>query len=50
MNLYKKCLTLAVAVLPLAAFAEVNVTFETDDYAAVGVYDWWEASPSARVS
>ena len=45
MKLYKKILTLAVAVLPLAAFAEVNVTFETDDYAAVGVYDWWEASP-----
>lgn len=45
MKLYKKLIALAVAVLPTAANAEVNITFDTEDYQAVGVYDWWEASP-----
>lgn len=47
MNIFKKLLSLAVAVLPLAANAQANVDikFETQDYKSVGVYDWWEGSP-----
>lgn len=47
MKLFKKILSMAVAVLPLAANAQANVDikFETQDYKSVGVYDWWEGSP-----
>ena len=47
MNIFKKLLSMAVAVLPLAANAQANVDikFETQDYKSVGVYDWWEGSP-----
>lgn len=41
----KKLFVTAVAVLPLAASAQVNITFEDKDYQSVSVYDWWEASP-----
>lgn len=45
MKLSKKLLAMAVAVLPVAANAQVNITFEDNDFANVGVYDWWEESP-----
>lgn len=47
MKLFKNLLSMAVAVLPLAANAQANVDikFETQDYKSVGVYDWWEGSP-----
>lgn len=47
MNIFKKLLSMAVAVLPLAANAQnaVDIKFETQDYKSVGVYDWWEGSP-----
>lgn len=45
MKLLKKIMALTVAVLPVAASAEVNIDFETADYERIGVYDWWEASP-----
>lgn len=41
----KKIIATVVAVLPLAASAQVNITFEEQDYQNVSVYDWWEASP-----
>lgn len=47
MKLFKNLLSMAVAVLPLAANAQANVDikFETQDYKSVSVYDWWEDSP-----
>lgn len=45
MKLLKNIMAFTVAVLPVAASADVNITFETQDYQQVGVYDWWEASP-----
>lgn len=33
-----------LALLPIAVQAQ-TITFETEDYAALGVYDTWEASP-----
>lgn len=39
-------LALAIlSLLPLAISAQTRITFDTDDYASVGVYDTWEASP-----
>ena len=32
------------ALLPLPALAQ-TITFDTEDYASLGVYDTWEASP-----
>lgn len=45
MKLLKNIMALTVAVLPVAASADVNIDFETANYESVGVYDWWEASP-----
>ena len=45
MKLYRRLIAMAVAVLPVAASAEVNITFQDHDFESVGVYDWWEASP-----
>lgn len=46
MKLFKKLILSAAWVLPVAANAEVNITFQSpDEYQKVGVYDWWEASP-----
>lgn len=48
MNIFKKLLSMAVAVLPFAANAQdlVNITFEdASAYKSVSVWDWWEASP-----
>lgn len=45
MKLFKKLILSAVAVLPVAANADVNINFQDNDFQAVGVYDWWEASP-----
>lgn len=45
MKLLKNIMALTVAVLPVAASADVNIDFETVNYESVGVYDWWEASP-----
>ena len=36
---------MAAALLPAAAAAQPAVTFEQDDYAGIGIYDSWEASP-----
>ncbi|MCQ2266104.1 MAG: lytic polysaccharide monooxygenase auxiliary activity family 9 protein [Bacteroidaceae bacterium] len=46
MKLFKKLILSAAWVLPVAANAEVNITFQSaDEYQKVGVYDWWEGSP-----
>lgn len=39
-----KKILLPLCLLPLAATAQ-NVTFETQDYKAIGVYDTWQQSP-----
>lgn len=40
-----KIYTLALSALSLAAAAQTSVTFDTQDYKNVGVYDTWEESP-----
>ena len=40
-----KIYTLALSALSLAAAAQTSVTFDTQDYKSVGVYDTWEESP-----
>ena len=40
-----KIYTLALSALSLAAAAQTFVTFDTQDYKSVGVYDTWEESP-----
>ena len=42
---YSKLFALAALALPMVAFAQTEVTFETHDYKSLGVYDTWEASP-----
>lgn len=37
--------TLALSALALTAVAQTSVTFDTEDYKKVGVYDTWELSP-----
>lgn len=45
MNNLKKYIGLCgLAMLPMAMQAQ-TITFETQDYSAIGVYDTWEASP-----
>ena len=36
---------LAALAFPMFASAQTEVTFETQDYKSIGVYDTWEASP-----
>ena len=36
---------LAALALPLFASAQTEITFETEDYKSIGVYDTWEQSP-----
>lgn len=40
-----KIYTLALSALSLVAAAQTSVTFDTQDYKNVGVYDTWEESP-----
>ena len=40
-----KIYTLALSALSLAAAAQTSITFDTQDYKNVGVYDTWEESP-----
>lgn len=42
---YRKFIALAALALPMVAFAQTEITFETQDYKSLGVYDTWEASP-----
>lgn len=37
--------SLATMLLPMAMTAQANITFEEQDYKALGVYDTWEESP-----
>ncbi|MBP3614311.1 MAG: hypothetical protein J6J37_06005 [Bacteroidaceae bacterium] len=37
--------SLATMLLPIAMTAQTNITFEEQDYKALGVYDTWEESP-----
>ncbi len=41
----KNIFALAAFALPMFATAQTEITFETQDYKSVGVYDTWEASP-----
>ena len=41
----KNIFALAAMALPLFASAQTEITFETQDYKSIGVYDTWEASP-----
>lgn len=42
----KKYIASCLCALPLAVAAQdVSITFDTEDYKAIGVYDSWEASP-----
>ena len=41
----KNIFALAALVLPMFASAQTEVTFDTQDYKSIGVYDTWEASP-----
>lgn len=43
-NLYKNLFAAGLLTLPLAAQAQ-TITFDSDDYKAVGVYDSWAESP-----
>lgn len=40
-----RIITLALSALALTAVAQTSVTFDTQDYKKVGVYDTWELSP-----
>lgn len=35
----------ALAAIPFMAMSQTSVTFESQDYKSIGVYDTWEASP-----
>ena len=41
---FTKYIGMAALTLPMAAAAQ-NISFETEDYKAIGVYDTWEESP-----
>ena len=41
----KNIFALAAMALPLFASAQTEITFETQDYKSIGVYDTWEESP-----
>lgn len=41
----KNIFALAALVLPMFATAQTEITFETEDYKSIGVYDTWEESP-----
>lgn len=41
----KNIFALACMALPMFAAAQTEITFETQDYKSLGVYDTWEASP-----
>ena len=41
----KNIFALAALVFPMFASAQTEITFETQDYKSIGVYDTWEASP-----
>ncbi|MBO7301260.1 MAG: hypothetical protein J6U58_00955 [Bacteroidaceae bacterium] len=41
----KNIFAFALMVLPFMAMSQTNITFETQDYKTLGVYDTWEASP-----
>ncbi len=41
----KNIFALAALALPMFALAQTEITFETEDYKAIGVYDTWEQSP-----
>ena len=42
---FKNIFVLAALAFPMFASAQTEVTFETQDYKSIGVYDTWEASP-----
>ena len=42
---YRNIFALAALALPMVAFAQTKITFESQDYKSIGVYDTWEASP-----
>ncbi len=42
---FKNIFSLAAMLLPATMMAQTNITFEEQDYKALGVYDTWEASP-----
>ncbi len=41
----KNIFALAALALPMFASAQTEITFETEDYKSIGVYDTWEESP-----
>ena len=41
----KNIFAFALMVLPFMAMSQTNITFETQDYKTLGIYDTWEASP-----
>lgn len=41
----KTALAILAALYAVAAAAQTGITFDSDDYAAIGVYDTWEQSP-----
>ncbi len=41
----KNIFALAALIFPAATMAQTQISFETEDYKALGVYDTWEASP-----
>ena len=41
----KNIFALAALAFPMFASAQTEITFETQDYKSIGVYDTWEASP-----
>lgn len=42
---FRNILALACVALPMLATAQSEITFETQDYKSIGVYDTWEESP-----
>ncbi len=41
----KNIFSFAVMLLPVVTMAQTSITFDTDDYKSIGVYDTWEESP-----
>ena len=45
----KNIFALAAMALPLFASAQTEITFETQDYKSIGVYDTWEVKHATSI-
>lgn len=42
---FKNIFSFAAMLLPVVTMAQTSITFDTEDYKSLGIYDTWEASP-----